>query len=250
MIKKIKITNMNTGFSSGSNILSTSDFHFKVVCDILNETEEFKKLGLSCKYDYELSGSPWGRLYFYYNDKCIMYIFRRFYDAKTAVILNVAGSSTVESMLNNIDSVSMNYYTNYKAISEIYFTSNAVSFTMIDPDNKSKYSKGSIIISKTKNDSMAIICNKYNPGKISTSNGYVNDIYCVSLNSLTNYVLPYKISEISKSSMMSFDPVPVCGDDDIVKNCYFTLNSPIETPCIINAQGKNWLYNGIFALQE
>lgn len=250
MIKKIKITNMNTGFSSGAGILSTSDFHFKVVCDILNETEEFTKLGLLCKYDYTTSGTPWGKLIFYYNDKRIMHIFRQYYDSKTGVILNVAGSSSVEAMLNNTDSSSMDYYTNYKAISEIYFTSNAVSFTMINSDDKSKYSKGAIIISKTKNDNIAIICNKYVPGKISTSNDYVNDIYCVSLNSLTNYVLPYKISEISKSSMMSFDPVPICGDDDIVKNCYFTLNSPIETPCIINAQGKNWLYNGMFALQE
>lgn len=250
MIKKIKITNMNVGFSNGSGLLHSDDFHLKVVCDILNETEELKKLGLSCKYDYSNSSSPWGRLYFYHGDKMIMYIFRNYFNSKTGVMIDVAGSSSVEGLLYNTDNTSYNYYTQYKAISEIYFTSNAISITMINPDDKSKYSKGSIIISKTKNDRMAIICNKYNPGKIATSNDYVNDIFCVSSYSLTNYVLPYKISEISKSSMMSFDPVPVCGDDDMVKNCYFTLNTPIESPCIINAQGKNWLYNGMFALQE
>lgn len=249
MIKKIKITNMN--IAANLSNFKSDDYHFKVINDILNKSTEFKKLGLSCTYTFNGSTDPvYSRLNFLYNDNPIMTIYRNATNVKTGVIINTAGSSEVEPIIYNTDNLSFNYYTHYKAFSEIYFTSNAISFTMINPDDKSEYSKGAIIISKTKNDNIAIICNKYVPGKIIKSNDYVNDIYCVSLNSLTNYVLPYKISEISKSSMMSFDPVPVCGDDDIVKNCYFTLNSPIETPCIINAQGKNWLYNGMFALQE
>ena len=66
MIKKIKITNMN--ITANLSNFKSDDYHFKVINDILNQSTEFKKLGLSCTYTFSGSTNPmYSKLNFLYN---------------------------------------------------------------------------------------------------------------------------------------------------------------------------------------
>ena len=185
------------------------------------------------------------------------------------------GSNLISPCYRNFGSYTY-HFLEYNILSGILATPNCISFEFRfsghDYENSFydvlKPSTFQLVLSKTKKGNWAVITpfaspinqSIYYQRKYDSTNGITeetaigyskNNIVCYSLNSLTTDKFDFTPGDLGKeSTFMSFDTIPVIGDNDWCQGCYFNFYSNVTEPGIIDVDGKKFYFNGWLSMEE